>query len=446
MAKFFKQRSKPAQTVAQPDEMELLLSQFMANEPRNGPTIGQASSPAPSNGGISLAELLPDLFEPLPASVPVQSANSVLAPPAPVQPVQAKRKGLGQLIGQVRGNNSKVQQDREEARLNKLQQISQNVREQQAQVPPALLPSQPDKAQEKAEKQKAKELERQQQVQAQLSRQREKEQQRLMRPTSEQQALIKQRRQEEKLQANQRKLEAKEQSREQKLDHKHQERLAQLGLLAQPGQELTPEQQAKAEALRHVPDATNSKTPILIAVGLALLLMAAGVIMAFFIIPADVELGELKAPGKSVRYDFNASVLDTVKKAIATAKGLDEKKLKRLEVEMVAATNPQTPGQIIDYFNAAIKEKDKDFVPNQPLDPVLVPTLSLRGIGIGTRPVVWIKKGSAGSLDDLYLAVAVPLVNSPGATAALNSLVQTPNGPVSATGSLIVLARAKIPQ
>lgn len=389
------------------DEGDDFLGQFLASNPQplppTPPPPTRSPSPpsasvAPANGGISLADLLPDLFganaqmssgfgtaqppvvpPPFPTDSPSPYAQPGIVPPPPTQPAPIQEVIAPQI-------SAKEQKKREKA-----MQKAQKAREKEL--------SDAQKAQERQVRQAQKEQEQAQKGQEISARQSKK--------TQEEQA-----------------------------------DLARLGLIAADGEELTSEQQIKLEAFRNLKKGGggNKNTPILIAVGVTLVVIAFSLVLAFFIIPPEISLGDMKAPDKSVRYEVKPSVIDQIKREVVALKAYDEKKAKRVQVEMLAVTNPGNQAQILDYYNNSMKEKG---YPNgELLDSGLASALSPRRLGTGGRPMFWPKKES----QERSLVIVISLANNPGNLAAANDIIiQQSETPLTPNGSFVMMIKFNLP-
>ncbi|MEI6046795.1 MAG: hypothetical protein WCS37_20810, partial [Chloroflexota bacterium] len=360
---------------------------------------------------------------------------------------------------------------KEQAKKTELAQKEQAKKTELAQKEQAKLVKIQQKALADQEKQQQKDLAEQekqakiQQKEAEKeARLREKEARERAKPTEEQKAQarqeqLEQKEREKELKAQQKevekeeRLQRKEVEKEErlqrketesldKLERKEKEQLAQLGLLAVDGQKLTEEQEAKIEALRNLPQSGGS-TAIFVAIALALLLVAGGLVLAFFIIPQEVSLGDLKAPEKSIRYDFNSDALDTIKKNFIKASGYDTKMAKRVNLDMLTATNPDSPDNIYKYFNDSMKEKG--YNTSQPLAATTASSLTPPGVGSVKKSVFWAKKESK-PIDPLPILILVQLDGNSKSVESINKQVQIINSPVGAAGTLLILARLELPQ
>ncbi len=287
-----------------------------------------------------------------------------------------------------------------------------------------------------------------------LAHLREKEQQKLLNANltpemkAQQKQLEAQRKIEQKQARQQQKdaqIEQKYQAADAKKSRKEQELLSQLGLLGIPEDQITPEQQAKIEALKAISSSgTGSKNLGIYAGGaIALLVVAFSLILAFVLVPAEVSLGDLKAPEKSIKYDFKSEAIDEIKKNLFTARNWDTKTQKKFELELLAGTNAGSANDIINSFISSIKEKE-DYKPVQPADIALAQQIVPRGVGVGPRPLLFTKKDMDKD-GSLYMVMVIPMNGNQGAANAMNKAVQIVNSPVVAGGSLIIMARVKLP-
>lgn len=431
-----------------PDLFETNIDTLIGN--RNGPgsvaTPAPAVAPGPEEPLPSPFDILPPLETPTPAGELSPAERKRREKQAKLErkgeEEARKREEKARKVEQMRSQIGQKDQQRltsiqkkalaeqakaqkqEEAEQARLEKLRQKEQEKQAKL----------RAKEEADRNKLSKEQKEQEKQARLE-QKAKEQQ----EKTQQKQLEKQIKLQQKQADKEGRLERKEKGKLFEQERKEKELIAQMGWLPANGEELSEEQKSKLDMLRAASRGGNGNTAIFVAVALALFMIAGFLVLAFFIIPPDISLGDFKAPDNSARYDVKSDTIDNVKKTVITVKGYDQKLAKRVDVEMLAATNAGSLDQISIYYNNLMKEKE--YGTPQQLDPTLAYALAPRGVGAGPRPVFFKKDKEP---DYIMVLMLVPL-NNQGVVNAINSQVNIINSPVSPSGTLILMMKVKLP-